>query len=341
MVILHHPYNLLVTGGAGFMGTNFVHYWLQQYPNTRVVVLDVLTDAGCYENLLMLEGENNFRFVEGDILDQALVEQLLRHENIDTIVHFAAASPTDYLTYNPDLLLKINIDGTHSVLKAAKKVWLDEKSTFAHRFHHISTDEVFGALPLTAPAFTELTPYAPNSLYAASKAASDHIVRAYQHTYGLQTTASHCSHSYGSYQHSEKLIPMAISNALRGRPISIVDDGVQIRDWLYVDDHSRGIDLILRSGCVGETYNIGANTPQSNVNLVDKLCALLDARFPDSEHVPHNQYIVPVANGTESDRRYAIDNRKICGELGYVPLETLQSGLTKTLDWYLDCPEFW
>lgn len=341
MTTTYTPHNVLVTGGAGFIGTNFVHFWLQQYPDTRLVILDALTYAGRYENLQPLEGQTNFRFVHGDILDQPLVEQLLREETIDTIVHFAAESHVDRSIYGPDAFLKTNIDGTHSLLKAAKTVWLDEKPGFVHRFHHVSTDEVYGTLSATDPAFTEITPYAPNSPYAASKAASDHVVRAYQHTYGLQTTTSNCSNNYGPYQYPEKLIPLAISNLLQGKPVPIYGDGQQIRDWLYVDDHNRGIDLIIRTGRIGETYNIGGNNEQANLSLIHELCALLDARFPASPHVPHNQHIVYVTDRPGHDRRYAIDNSKICSELGYVPAETFQSGLAKTLDWYLSHPDFW
>jgi dTDP-glucose 4,6-dehydratase len=341
MTTTYQPNKLLVTGGAGFIGTNFVHYWLDTYPDTRIVVLDALTYAGRYENLQMLEGQSNFRFVHGDILDQPLVEQLLREEGIDTIVHFAAESHVDRSIYGPDAFLRTNIDGTHSLLKAAKIVWLDEKPGFAHRFHHVSTDEVYGTLSATDPAFTETTPYAPNSPYAASKASSDHIVRAYQHTYGLQTTTSNCSNNYGPYQYPEKLIPLAISRLLQGQAVPIYGDGQQIRDWLYVDDHNRGIDLIIRTGRVGETYNIGGNNEQANLSLIHELCDLLDARFPESKHVPHRQHITYVADRPGHDRRYAIDNSKICHELGYVPAETFQSGLAKTLDWYLARPEFW
>lgn len=341
MTTSYCPHNLLVTGGAGFIGTNFAYYWLQQYPDTRIVVLDALTYAGCYENLVPLEAQASFRFVHGNILDQVLVEQLLRDEAIDTLVHFAAESHVDRSIYGPDEFLKTNIDGTHSLLKAAKKVWLDEKSGFVHRFHHVSTDEVYGTLSATDPAFTEITPYAPNSPYAASKAASDHIVRAYQHTYGLQTTTSNCSNNYGPYQYPEKLIPLAISNLLQGKPVPIYGDGQQIRDWLYVDDHNRGIDLIIRNGRVGETYNIGGNNEQANLSLIHELCTLLDTKFPDSVNVPHNQHIVYVTDRPGHDRRYAIDNSKICSELGYIPVETFQSGLAKTLDWYLARPEFW
>ncbi len=339
----HTPQNLLVTGGAGFIGTNFVHHWLQAYPDTRLTVLDALTYAGRYENLQALEGQANFRFVEGNILDQTLVEQLLREENIETIVHFAAESHVDRSIYGPDEFLRTNIDGTHSLLKAAKTVWLDEKTgktAYTHRFHHVSTDEVYGTLAATDPAFTETTPYAPNSPYAASKASSDHIVRAYQHTYGLNTTTSNCSNNYGPYQYPEKLIPLAIANLLQGKPVPIYGDGQQIRDWLYVDDHNRGIDLIIRHGRTGETYNIGGNNEQANLQLIHTLCALLDERFPDSPQVPHQQLITYVTDRPGHDRRYAIDNRKICAELGYEPAETFQTGLAKTLDWYLQNPDF-
>lgn len=337
----YQPKRLLVTGGAGFIGTNFVHYWLNKYPHTHVVVLDALTYAGRRENLQVFASQANFRFVHGDILDQELVENLLLSENLDTIVHFAAESHVDRSIYGPDAFFRTNIDGTHSLLKAAKKAWLEEKPGFAHRFHHISTDEVYGTLSPTDPAFTETTPYAPNSPYAASKASSDHIVRAYHHTYGLQTTTSNCSNNYGPYQYPEKLIPLAISRLLQGQPVPIYGDGQQIRDWLYVEDHNRGIDLILHKGKVGETYNIGGNNEQANLNLVHELCALLDERFPDSEHAPHHQHITYVTDRPGHDRRYAIDNRKICRELGYQPQETFQSGLAKTLDWYLQRPTFW
>lgn len=337
----YQPKNLLVTGGAGFIGTNFVHYWLDTYPDTHITVLDALTYAGRYSNLESLEGQANFRFVKGDILDQPLVESLLREAKIETIVHFAAESHVDRSIYGPDAFLRTNIDGTHSLLKAAKTVWLDENKGCEHRFHHVSTDEVYGTLSATDPAFTEITPYAPNSPYAASKAASDHIVRAYQHTYGLNTTTSNCSNNYGPYQYPEKLIPLAISNLLRGKAVPIYGDGQQIRDWLYVDDHNRGIDLIIRTGRVGETYNIGGNNEQTNLNLIHTLCALLDERFPDSPHVPHQQLITYVTDRPGHDRRYAIDNRKICQELGYNPAETFQSGLAKTLDWYLSHTNFW
>lgn len=337
----YQPHNLLVTGGAGFIGTNFVYYWLDKYPEQTVTVLDALTYAGRKENLEALADHPRFRFVHGDILDQALVEQLLRMHDIDTIVHFAAESHVDRSIYGPDAFLKTNIDGTHSLLKAAKKVWLDEQKRTNHRFHHVSTDEVYGTLSPTDPAFTETTQYAPNSPYAASKAASDHVVRAYQHTYGLNTTTSNCSNNYGPYQYPEKLIPLAISRLLKGEAVPIYGDGQQIRDWLYVEDHNRGIDLIVHKGRVGETYNIGGNNEQANLSLVHTLCALMDERFPDSPNVPHKKLITYVTDRPGHDRRYAINNNKICSELGYNPVETFQTGLRKTVDWYLEQQGFW
>lgn len=336
----YEPKNLLVTGGAGFIGTNFVHYWCEKYQDNKVVVLDALTYAGRKENLDPLQSHENFEFVEGDILDQDLVEQLLKQYDIDTIVHFAAESHVDRSIYGPDAFLKTNIEGTHSLLKAAKKVWLDEQQREHHRFHHVSTDEVYGTLELDDPAFSETTPYAPNSPYAASKAASDHIVRAYQHTYGLNTTTSNCSNNYGPYQFPEKLIPLAISRLLSGENVPIYGDGQQIRDWLYVEDHNRGIELIIKQGRLGETYNIGGNNEQTNLNLIHVLCDLLDQRFPESPNVPHKQLITYVTDRPGHDRRYAIDNTKICNELGYNPVETFETGLNKTLDWYFANPEF-
>lgn len=339
--MIYQPKRLLVTGGAGFIGTNFVHYWLNTYPNTYLVVLDALTYAGRYENVAQWVTQANFRFIQGNILQQALVEDLLREEQLDTIVHFAAESHVDRSIYGPDAFFKTNIDGTHSLLKAAKKVWLEEQKSMQHRFHHVSTDEVYGTLSATDPAFSETTPYAPNSPYAASKAASDHIVRAYQHTYGLNTTTSNCSNNYGPYQYPEKLIPLAIARLLQGQRVPIYGDGQQIRDWLYVEDHNRGIDLILRQGKVGETYTIGGNNEQTNLNLIQTLCRLLDERFSTSTHVPHQQHITYVTDRPGHDRRYAIDNNKIRQQLGYAPVETFYSGLGKTLDWYLSHTDFW
>ena len=334
----HIPQNILVTGGAGFIGSNFVHYWLQQYPDELVVVLDALTYAGNRVNLAAVEQNPQFRFVHGDILDTALVEQLLQEEQINTIVHFAAESHVDRSIHGPDAFLKTNIEGTHSLLKAAKTIWLDN-GIDNHRFHHVSTDEVYGTLEPDAPAFTEHHQYLPNSPYAASKASSDHIVRSYHHTYGLNTTISNCSNNYGPYQFPEKLIPLIIANCLDGKHLPIYGDGQQIRDWLYVDDHNRGIDLIIRNGRIDNTYNIGGNNEWTNLDIVTLVCELMDERH--SGGAPHKELITYVKDRAGHDRRYAIDATKIMTELGYKPEETFETGIRKTIQWYLDNENWW
>jgi dTDP-glucose 4,6-dehydratase len=352
--MLYRPEKILVTGGAGFIGANFVHFWLKNYPDSRIVVLDALTYAGNRANLLSVEGQENFRFVHGDIKDYDLVLSLLRDEQIDTLVHFAAESHVDRSIHGPDEFIDTNVIGTHILLKAAKAVWLDGSQPRAHRFHHVSTDEVYGTLQPDAPPFTETNPYAPNSPYAASKASSDHLVRAYHETYGLQVTTSNCSNNYGPYQFPEKLIPLIIGNILDGRPLPIYGDGLQIRDWLYVDDHNRGIDLVIRQGKVGETYNIGGNNEWTNIKIVKLICNLLDEkfagntamknRFPQAPQVSGNkaeQLITHVKDRLGHDRRYAINAGKITTELGYSPLESFESGIRKTLDWYLDNEGWW
>ncbi len=333
--------NLLVTGGAGFIGTNFVYYWLENYPDSKVVVLDALTYAGNRANLDPLNDNNpNFVFVHGDILDQALVETLLLEHEIDTIVHFAAESHVDRSIYGPDAFFRTNIDGTHSMLKAAKKVWMDDGHLpDNHRFHHVSTDEVYGTLSDTDPAFTENTPYAPTSPYAASKASSDHIVRSYHHTYGMNISISNCSNNYGPWQYPEKLIPLTISNLKADKPVPIYGDGLQIRDWLYVDDHNRGIELILNKGAAGETYNLGGHNEQTNISLVRLLCSAMDEAFP--EKAPHDRLITHVNDRPGHDRRYAVDTKKIVTELGYQPVETYETGIQKTLEWYLNMLGKW
>ena len=248
---------LLVTGGAGFIGANFVHHWLRAHPGERLVVLDALTYAGNLANLEAVKGRSELRFEQGDIRDTALVERLLREERIDTIVHFAAESHVDRSIHGPDAFIETNVQGTHSMLKAARTVWLTEHSVPAHRFHHVSTDEVYGSLGPDDPAFTEETRYAPNSPYSASKAASDHLVRAYHHTYGLSSTISNCSNNYGPFHFPEKLIPLMIVNLLHGRALPIYGDGRNVRDWLHVSDHCRGIERVLERGKPGEVYNIG------------------------------------------------------------------------------------
>jgi len=334
----HIPKNILVTGGAGFIGSNFVYYWLEKYPSEKIIVLDALTYAGNRANLSAVENNPQFSLVHGDILDTDLVEKILRDENIDTLVHFAAESHVDRSIHGPDAFLKSNIEGTHSLLKAAKRVWLDngEKN---HRFHHVSTDEVYGTLEHDAPAFTEKHQYLPNSPYAASKASSGHIVRSYHHTYGLKTVISNCSNNYGPYQFPEKLIPLIIANCLDGKPLPIYGDGKQIRDWLYVDDHNRGIDLIIRNGKIDNTYNIGGNNEWTNIDVVTLVCEIMDDHHPAG--APHKNLITYVKDRAGHDRRYAIDATKIMTELGYKPKETFETGIRKAIKWYLGNESWW
>ena len=339
---------LLVTGGAGFIGTNFVYYWLNKYPEDHVIVLDALTYAGNRQNLARAEKKSKFEFVHGNILDQPLVESLLASHKIDTIVHFAAESHVDRSISGPDDFINTNIVGTHTLLKAAKKIWLDGQPQ-NHRFHHISTDEVYGSLKPDDPPFTEKTPYAPNSPYAASKAASDHLVRAYHKTYGLETTINNCSNNYGPFQFPEKLIPLIITHILNGKPLPVYGDGKQIRDWLYVDDHCLGIDLILQNGKTGETYNIGGNNEWANIDIVNLICDLLDKEFsrnpalakrfqdcPSSYGRHPKTLITHVTDRPGHDRRYAINAGRISKDLGYSPREFFETGIQETLTWFLN-----
>ncbi len=345
---------LLVTGGAGFIGANFAHYWLREYGGDKLVVLDALTYAGSLASLAGLKGNPDFRFVQGDINDQSLVENLLREHEIDTVVHFAAESHVDRSISGPDVFIETNVVGTHSLLKAARQVWIDEGVVSEHRFHHVSTDEVYGALGPDDPAFCETTQYAPNSPYSASKAASDHLVRSYLHTFGLQVTTSNCSNNYGPYHFPEKLIPLIITNILNNQPLPIYGDGQQIRDWLYVDDHARGIDKVIRQGTIGETYNIGGINEWANIDIVDLLCKEVDHRLEENPELGDRFPLAPVVNGKKSieliqyvddrrghDRRYAINPDKANAELNYQPTETFETGIAKTIDWYLDNPQWW
>jgi dTDP-glucose 4,6-dehydratase len=349
------PARLLVTGGAGFIGANFVQYWLAHYPDHRMVVLDALTYAGNVASLEPVASHPGFRFVHGDIRDQDRVEALMREEAVDTIVHFAAESHVDRSIHGPDAFIDTNVTGTHSLLKAASEVWLDAAvPRYAHRFHHVSTDEVYGSLEPGDPPFTEKTPYAPNSPYSASKAASDHLVRAYHHTYGLQASTSNCSNNYGPYQFPEKLIPLVLINALHGRTLPVYGDGLNVRDWLYVDDHSRAIDLCLHRGRAGEVYNIGGNNEWTNIDIVRLLCRLIDEAFAQDASLAERFGDAPAARGDPSetlvrfvrdrpghDRRYAIDARYSREALGYSPAESFETGIRKTLDWYLRNESWW
>jgi len=345
---------LLVTGGAGFIGSNFVHYWLRHHPADVVVVLDALTYAGNRANLDPVKDNSRLSFVVGDIGDTALVEQLLRRERIDTIVHFAAESHVDRSIHGPDAFIQTNVLGTHSLLMAARKVWLIEGLAPEHRFHHVSTDEVYGSLGPLDAGFTESTAYAPNSPYSASKAASDHLVRAYHHTYGLQVTTSNCSNNYGPYHFPEKLIPLMIVNILHGRSLPVYGEGRNVRDWLHVGDHCRGIELVLMQGRVGEVYNIGGGSECENIQLVQMLCRIADeifaedpqlqGRFPQSPAARDQTavgLITYVTDRAGHDRRYAIDCRKIQTELGYRAAVTLEAGLRDTFAWYLANQSWW
>jgi len=345
---------LLVTGGAGFIGSNFVHHWLRGHPGERLVVLDALTYAGNAANLHTVMQRPDFRFVHGDICDGALVERLLREEQLDTIVHFAAESHVDRSIHGPDAFVQTNVVGTHSLLKAARAVWLDQRLVEKHRFHHVSTDEVFGSLGPEDPPFHESTPYAPNSPYSASKAASDHLVRAYHHTYGLDVTISNCSNNYGQFHFPEKLIPLMIVNILCGKKLPIYGDGRNVRDWLHVSDHCRGIELVLTHGRSGEVYNIGGGAECENLKLVKSLCSSaedafradpsLRDRFPDSPLArgqSAESLITYVTDRPGHDRRYAIDYRKIEKELGFRPMVSLQAGLAQTFSWYVDNEPWW
>jgi dTDP-glucose 4,6-dehydratase len=342
---------MLVTGGAGFIGGNFVHYWAKMHPEDTIVVLDCLTYAG---NRSTICGIEQAELVEGDIRDTELVESLLRDRDISTLVHFAAESHVDRSITGPDAFIDTNILGTNSLLKAARKVWLDSGTGKDHRFHHISTDEVFGSLGPADPAFSETTPYEPNSPYSASKAASDHLVRAWHHTYGLNATTTNCSNNYGPYHYPEKLIPLFILNALSGKPLPIYGDGMNIRDWLYVEDHCRGIEAALHRGQPGETYNIGGGEELPNMAVIDRICAEVDRAFTDIEGLTERYPQSPAAQGRSTselktfvedrkghDRRYAIDETKARNELGYSPQHDFENGLRNTLIWYLENECWW
>lgn len=333
--------NVLITGGAGFIGSNFVRYLLTHEPEVQVYNLDALTYAGSLENLRDLPNPSRHTFLHGDICDQALVEKIFREYAIDTVVHFAAESHVDRSIFEPDAFIQTNVFGTFTLLEAAKRAWLDRSPPRSEvRFHHISTDEVFGSLNPQDPPFREDTPYAPNSPYAASKAASDHLVRAYGHTYGLPYTLTNCSNNYGPYQFPEKLIPLMILNALEGKPLPVYGDGKQVRDWLYVEDHCEAILLVLRQAPLGESYNIGGNNQPTNLEIVERLCDILDEVAPNAPTKPHRQFIRFVADRPGHDRRYAMDITKISTQLGWKPKHTLEQGLLATVQWYLEHEEW-
>jgi dTDP-glucose 4,6-dehydratase len=330
--------HILVTGGAGFIGSNFVRFVLQTQPDVFVINLDLLTYAGNLENLKDLPAPDRYEFIKGDICDQMRIEDLLRRYEVEAVVHFAAETHVDRSILGPHAFVQTNILGTFSLLEATRKVWLEENKADAKmvRFHHISTDEVFGSLAADAPAFEETTPYSPNSPYAASKAGSDHLVRAYSHTYGLPITLTNCSNNYGPYQFPEKLIPLMVLNALEGKPLPIYGDGKQIRDWLYVEDHCEAIWQVLQHGCTGESYNIGGNNQPTNLEIVNAICTILDDLHPESPFLPHSRLKISITDRPGHDRRYAMNNHKIEQELGWIPKYGLHEGLLKTVRWYMD-----
>jgi dTDP-glucose 4,6-dehydratase len=333
--------SILVTGGAGFIGSNFVLDVLTA-GGCRVVNLDKLTYAGNPANLASVAADPAYTFVHGDICDGELVAELLREHRPRAVVHFAAESHVDRSIVGPEAFLRTNVDGTFTLLRAAREYYDslagEERERF--RFLHVSTDEVYGTLTPEAPAFHEETPYAPNSPYAASKASSDHLVRAWVHTYGLPAIITNCSNNYGPYQFPEKLIPLMIANALKGKPLPVYGDGQQIRDWLYVLDHCRALRTVLEKGRIGETYNVGGGNQRSNLEVVTTVCALLDELVPESKFKPHLQLVKYVTDRPGHDRRYAIDARKLEGELAWRAQESFETGLRRTVEWYLDNAEW-
>jgi dTDP-glucose 4,6-dehydratase len=348
------PHNVCITGGAGFIGANFVRHWLNRSREGRVVVFDALTYAGNPDNLAGLDRDPRYQFVHGDICDGDAVRGLIEKFSIDTIVHFAAESHVDRSILGPDDFIRTNIVGTHELLKSAKSSWIERRSVSAHRFHHVSTDEVYGSLGPDDAPFSESTPYAPNSPYSASKAGSDHLVRAYHETYGLDTTVTNCSNNYGPYQFPEKLIPLTLINILLGKPLPVYGDGLQVRDWLHVADHCEAIERALTRGRAGEVYNVGGNAETSNIEVVKTLCALTDevlsqradlrAAFtssPSSLGGPSVDLITYVRDRPGHDRRYAIDYRKAQRDLDYSPTRNLRAGLRDTIEWYLSNRSWW
>jgi len=331
----YKPINLLVTGGAGFIGCNFIRYVLNTYSDINIVNLDKLTYAGSLDNISDYSDDERHKFIKGDIADRSLVDSLLRDNQIDTVVHFAAESHVDKSIKDPGEFIHTNVIGTYTLLEASRHYWLEEQSLNKHncRFHHISTDEVYGTLGPDDPAFTEETAYAPNSPYSASKAGSDHLVRAYFQTYGLPVTASNCSNNYGPYQHSEKFIPTIIRCCIEQKPIPVYGDGSNIRDWLYVKDHCRAVDTVLRKGKIGEVYNIGGGNEWENIDIVRLICKLMDGINVDNE--PHETLISFVTDRSGHDWRYAINMMKLKGDFNWQPLESFKTAIKKTVEWYI------
>ena len=341
MINSRKPRSIIVTGGAGFIGSNFVRHWCNNYPEDRVIVLDALTYAGNRANIADLEATANLRFIQGNICDRALVDEILTSEDINTIAHFAAESHVDRSILEPGAFIQTNVVGTFTLLEAFRQRWQMQETADDYRFLHVSTDEVYGSLEFDEPAFTETTPYTPNSPYSASKAGSDHLARAYYHTYGIPTMITNCSNNYGAYHFPEKLIPLMCINILLGKPLPVYGDGQNIRDWLYVEDHCRALDTVIHKGEPGQTYNIGGNNEVKNIELVHLLCQLMDELAPDLRVKPSTELITFVKDRPGHDRRYAIDASKIKNELGWTPQVTVEEGLRKTVQWYLDNQDWW
>lgn len=332
--------NILLTGTAGFIGSNFVPYFLDKYPQYNLINLDLLTYAGDLENLKECEGNPRYKFIKGDICNRELIEFIFAEYDIKGVIHFAAESHVDNSIKNPGVFVQTNVNGTFTLIDVAYKYWMNKpfsyKAEYADcRFHHISTDEVYGTLSLDPnDLFTETTPYAPNSPYSASKASSDMIIRAYNETYGMNTVITNCSNNYGPKQHDEKLIPTIIRNALKGNPIPIYGDGKNIRDWLYVLDHCKGIDIVYHTGKTGQTYNIGGRNERTNLQIVDRICTILDKEVPKEKS--YKDLITFVEDRAGHDRRYAIDATKLENELGWKADENFDTGIVKTIEWYLN-----
>lgn len=328
---------ILVTGGAGFIGSNFLLQWLEEEKNP-VINLDKLTYAGNPRNLERVSEDKRYLFVHGDICDRELVRDLLQRQRPRAIVHFAAESHVDRSIHAPDDFVRTNVNGTFALLEETRIFLssLDTAEKSAFRFLHVSTDEVYGSLSPDDPPASESTAYAPNSPYAASKAASDHLVRAYHHTYGMPVLTTNCSNNYGPYQFPEKLIPLCILHAIQGKPIPVYGDGKNVRDWLFVEDHCRAIRMVLARGTLGETYNIGGQNEQFNIDVVRTICSILDQLRPNDPVTPHEKLITFVTDRPGHDRRYAIDASKLERELGWIPRETFETGMRKTIEWYLE-----
>ncbi len=336
--------SILITGGAGFIGANFVPYFVEKYSNYQIINLDKLTYAGDLNNLKEVENVSNYKFIEGDICDRSLIEDLFKKYDIKGVIHFAAESHVDNSISGPEVFIKTNINGTFTLLDVARNYWMEAPFVYKKdynncRFHHISTDEVYGTLGDTG-LFTEDTPYAPNSPYSAAKASSDLLVRSYFHTYGMNVTTSNCSNNYGPKQHDEKLIPTIIRKALKGENIPIYGDGKNIRDWLYVRDHCVGIDLVYHKGESGETYNIGGRNERNNLQIVNYICEILDSKVPAGNGKSYKELITFVKDRAGHDRRYAIDASKIENKLGWKAQENFESGIIKTIDWCLEKSNF-